>query len=154
MEKRKLGNSEMEITKIGLGAWAIGGSWAWGWGSQDDEDSIRTIHEALEKGINWIDTAPVYGLGHSESVVAEALKQTDAEPWVFTKCGLVWNEKGSVSGVLSKESVRKEVEDSLRRLDVDVLDLCQIHWPNPDEYVEEAWETLAQLQQEQKVRYI
>ena len=154
MEKRILGNSDMEITRLGLGAWAIGGSWAWGWGKQDDSDSIRTIHEALEKGINWIDTAPVYGLGHSEAVVAEALKQTGYKPYVFTKCGLVWDEKGNVSGVLSRESVRNEVEDSLRRLDVDVLELCQVHWPNPDDYIEEAWETLAELQREQKIRYI
>jgi len=144
----------MELTRIGLGAWAIGGSWAFGWGHQDDEVSIRTIHEALERGINWIDTAPVYGLGHSEEVVARALKQSDYKPWVFTKCGLVWNEKGKVSGVLKKESVRKEVEDSLRRLDLEVLDLCQIHWPNPERDIEEAFETLAALQEEQKIRFI
>ena len=154
MEKRKLGNSNMEITRLGLGAWAIGGSWAWGWGRQEDNESVKTIHKALDSGINWIDTAPVYGLGHSEKVVADALKQTSAEPYVFTKCGLVWDDKGNVSGVLKKDSVRKEVEDSLRRLNLDVLDLCQIHWPNPDEDVEEAWETLATLQQEEKIRYI
>ena len=154
MEKRKLGNSDMEITRLGLGAWAIGGSWAWGWGRQEDNESVKTIHKALDSGINWIDTAPVYGLGHSEKVVADALKQTSAEPYVFTKCGLVWDDKGNVSGVLKKDSVRKEVEDSLRRLNLEVLDLCQIHWPNPDEDVEEAWETLATLQREEKIRYI
>ena len=154
MKKNKLGNSDMEITEIGFGAWAIGGSWAFGWGPQDDSDSVATIHEALERGINWIDTAPVYGLGRSEEVVSKALKETSYDPYVFTKCGLVWNEKGKVSGVLKEDSIRKEVEDSLRRLSVDVLDLCQIHWPNPPGDLEEAWETLAKLQEQGKIRYI
>jgi aryl-alcohol dehydrogenase-like predicted oxidoreductase len=154
MEKKRLGNSDMEITRLGLGAWAIGGSWAWGWGRQEDRDSIETIHKALESGINWIDTAPVYGLGHSEEVVAKALNGTGYTPYIFTKCSLVWNDKDKVSGVLKKESIRKEVEDSLRRLNVDVLDLCQVHWPNPDGDIEEAWETLAELQWQQKIRYI
>lgn len=154
MKKKILGNSNMEITRLGLGAWAIGGSWTFGWGYQDDTESIKTIHKALDSGINWIDTAPVYGLGHSEEVVARALKGTDYKPYIFTKCSLVWNEKGKVSGVLKKESVRKEVEDSLRRLNLEVLDLCQIHWPNPDADIEEGWETLAELKREQKIRYI
>ena len=154
MEKNRLGNSDLQITKLGLGAWAIGGSWAWGWGRQEDKVSVKTIHRALDRGINWIDTAPVYGLGHSEEVVAKALKGTDYNPYIFTKCSLVWDDKGNVSGVLKKDSVRKEVEDSLRRLGVDVLDLCQVHWPNPDGDIEEAWETLADLQRQQKIRYI
>ena len=154
MKKNKLGNSDMEITELGLGAWAIGGSWAFGWGHQDDTESIKTIHEALDSGINWIDTAPVYGLGHSEEVVGRALKGSDYKPYIFTKCSLVWNDKGKVSGVLKKESVQKEVEDSLRRLNVEVLDLCQIHWPNPEADIEEGWEALAELQRQQKIRYI
>ncbi len=154
MKKKRLGNSDMEITGIGLGAWAIGGSWAFGWGPQDDSDSIATIHKALESGINWIDTAPVYGLGRSEEVVGRALKETSREPYVFTKCGLVWNQKGNVSGVLKRDSVRNEVESSLRRLDVDVLDLCQIHWPNPGSDIEEGWAALAELQEEEKIRFI
>ena len=154
MEKKRFGNSDMDITRLGLGAWAIGGSWAWGWGRQEDDESVKTIHKALDSGINWIDTAPVYGLGHSEEVVGKALAETSHTPYVFSKCGLVWDDGKNVSGVLKKDSVRKEVEESLRRLNLEVLDLCQIHWPNPDEDVEEAWETLAELQREQKIRYI
>ena len=154
MRSKKLGRSEMAITRIGLGAWAIGGSWEWGWGAQDDQESIRTIHSALERGINWIDTAPVYGLGHSEEIIGQALSESQYEPYVFTKCGLIWNDQGHVSNCLKATSVRKEVEDSLRRLRVDVLDLCQIHWPKPDADIEEAWTALAELQAEEKVRYI
>jgi aryl-alcohol dehydrogenase-like predicted oxidoreductase len=154
MQKHRLGNSDFEITKIGLGTWAIGGPWEWGWGSQDDVDSINTIHEALERGINWIDTAPVYGLGHSEEVVAEALRTITYKPYVFTKCGLPWDENKKESNVLKRASVEKEVDDSLRRLAVDVIDLYQIHWPVPDEDIEEAWTTLAELKEKGKVRYI
>ncbi|MCP4659721.1 MAG: aldo/keto reductase [bacterium] len=154
MEKRRLGTSELEITRIGFGAWAIGGSWEWGWGSQDDADSIRTIHQALDRGVNWIDTAPVYGLGHSEEVVARALRETRHEPYLFTKCGLVWDADGKVSHTLKRTSIEKEIDASLRRLRVDVLDLCQIHWPIPDEDLEEAWTALAEIREQQKIRYI
>ncbi len=154
MNKRRLGNSELEITRIGLGAWAIGGRWEWGWGGQDDAASIRTIHCALERGINWIDTAPVYGLGHSEEIVARALAETSYRPQVFTECGLVWNDKGHVSHSLKRPSIEHEVDDSLRRLGVDVLDLCQVHWPNPDEDIEEALETLEEIRSRGKIRYV
>ncbi len=152
MQKRRLGDSELEISSVGLGAWAIGGQWEWGWGSQQDDASIRTIHRALERGINWIDTAPVYGLGHSEEVVARALKETAHEPYVFTKCGLVWNDKGHASHSLKRASIEQEVDDSLRRLGVDVIDLYQVHWPNPDEDIEEALETLEEIRSRGKVR--
>lgn len=154
MQKRRLGKSELAISRLGLGSWAIGGTWEWGWGAQEDAASIRTIHRALERGINWIDTAPVYGLGHSERIVARALAETSARPYVFTKCGLVWNDKGHTSHCLKRASIEQEVDDSLRRLGVDVLDLCQVHWPNPDEDIGEALETLAQAQANGKIRHI
>jgi aryl-alcohol dehydrogenase-like predicted oxidoreductase len=153
METRKLGNSDLEITRIGFGAWAIGGGdWAMAWGPQDDDDSVAAIHRALELGLNWIDTAAVYGLGHSEEVVAKALKTAANKPYVFTKCGLVWDEKKEVTNSL--KSIREECEASLRRLNVDMIDLYQIHWPKPDEEVEAAWSTMADLQREGKVRWI
>jgi aryl-alcohol dehydrogenase-like predicted oxidoreductase len=153
METRKLGNSDLEITRIGFGAWAIGGGdWAMAWGPQDDDDSVAAIHRALDLGLNWIDTAAVYGLGHSEEVVAKALKTTAHKPYVFTKCGLVWDEKKEVTNSL--KSIREECEASLRRLNVDVIDLYQIHWPKPDEDLEAAWSTMADLQREGKVRWI
>jgi aryl-alcohol dehydrogenase-like predicted oxidoreductase len=153
METRKLGNSDLDITRIGFGAWAIGGGdWAMAWGPQDDDDSVAAIHRALDLGLNWIDTAAVYGLGHSEEVVAKALKTTANKPYVFTKCGLVWDEKKEVTNSL--KSIREECEASLRRLNVDVIDLYQIHWPKPDEDVEAAWSTMADLQREGKVRWI
>src|SRR4029077_14097853 len=137
MEIRKLGDSDLEITPIGLGAWAMGGGgWEFGWGPQEDKNSIAAIHEGLDRGINWIDTAAVYGLGHSEEVVARALQGRSQRPYVFTKCERVWNEKGEIQKVLKRDSVRKECEASLRRLKVDVIDLYQIHWPEPDEDVE------------------
>jgi aryl-alcohol dehydrogenase-like predicted oxidoreductase len=158
MQTRKLGNSDLNITPVGYGAWAVGGSgWQFGWGSQDDESSIAAIHRSLELGVNWIDTAAVYGLGHSEEIVARALKSwTGPRPYVFTKCGLRWNARGEVQKVLSAESIRREVEDSLRRLGVDVIDLYQIHWPpDPDSpQLEEGWSTLAELKREGKVRWI
>ena len=157
METRKLGNSDLQITRVGYGAWAIGGSgWQFAWGSQDDNDSIAAIHRALELGVNWIDTAAVYGMGHSEEVVGRALNEwRGPRPYVFTKCGLRWDAKGNVTKVLSADSIRREVEDSLRRLSLDVIDLYQIHWPpDPDSgALEEGWSTLADLKREGKVRW-
>ena len=158
MQTRKLGNSDLHITPVGYGAWAVGGSgWQFGWGSQNDNDSIAAIHRSLELGVNWIDTAAVYGLGHSEEIVARALKSwSGPRPYVFTKCGLRWDANGQVQKVLSADSIRGEVEDSLRRLAVDVIDLYQIHWPpDPDSpQLEEGWSTLADLKREGMVRWI
>jgi aryl-alcohol dehydrogenase-like predicted oxidoreductase len=158
MQMRKLGNSNLHITRVGCGAWAIGGSgWQFAWGAQDDNESVGAIHRALELGVNWIDTAAVYGLGHSEEVVGRALKTCRGpRPYVFTKCGLRADAKGEVQNVLSADSIRGEVEDSLRRLSVDVIDLYQIHWPpDPDsDALEEGWSTLADLKREGKVRWI
>jgi aryl-alcohol dehydrogenase-like predicted oxidoreductase len=158
MDTRTLGNSDLEITNVGYGAWAIGGSgWQFAWGAQDDSDSISAIHRALELGVNWIDTAAVYGLGHSEEVVARALKSwSGPRPYLFTKCGLRWDAHGQVQKVLSAKSIRNEVEDSLRRLAVDEIDLYQIHWPpDPDSpLLEEGWSTLADLKNQGKVRWI
>jgi aryl-alcohol dehydrogenase-like predicted oxidoreductase len=155
MQTKRLGNSDMDLTPIGIGAWAMGGSgWAFAWGPQDDDESVAAIHAALDRGVNWIDTAAVYGLGHSEEVVARALEGRSKRPYVFTKCERAWNEKGEIQKVLKRDSVRGECEASLRRLKVDVIDLYQIHWPEPDEDIEEGWETLAQLKAEGKVRWI
>jgi aryl-alcohol dehydrogenase-like predicted oxidoreductase len=155
MQKRQLGNSDMQITAMGIGAWAIGGSgWAFGWGPQDDNESIAAIRHALDSGINWIDTAAVYGLGHSEEVVAKALEGRPDKPYVFTKCERVWNEQLQIQKSLKRDSIRRELEASLRRLKVDTIDLYQIHWPEPDEDIEEGWSTLAELKAEGKVRYI
>ena len=155
MQTRVLGNSDLKLTPLGLGAWAIGGGgWAFGWGPQDDQDSINAIHEALDLGINWIDTAAVYGLGHSEEVVAKALAGRTNRPYVFTKCERVWNDQREIGKSLKADSIRQECEASLRRLKVDVIDLYQIHWPEPDEDVEEGWATLAELKNEGKVRWI
>jgi aryl-alcohol dehydrogenase-like predicted oxidoreductase len=155
MEKRRLGNSDLQITRLGLGAWAIGGpGYRFSWGPQEDKDSIAAIHTALDAGINWIDTAAVYGLGHSEEVVARALEGIPHRPYIFTKCVVVWNARGELSRCLKAGSIRRECEASLRRLKVDVIDLYQIHWPTPDEDIEEGWTTLAKLKEEGKVRYI
>src|ERR1700689_4798076 len=127
MTKKRLGNSDIELTPIGVGAWAMGGGgWAFGWGPQDDAESIAAIHTALDRGVNWIDTAAVYGLGHSEEVVARALEGRSNRPYVFTKCERVWNDKREISAVLKAESVRRECEASLRRLKVDAIDMHQI----------------------------
>ncbi len=155
MELRTLGNSDLQITPIGFGAWAIGGGkWEFGWGPQDDQLSLDAIHAALDRGINWIDTAAVYGLGHSEEVVGRAVKGLANRPYIFTKCALLWNEKGLVINNLKAQSIRREVESSLRRLQVDAIDLFQIHWPNPDDDIEEGWAELANLKAEGKVRWI
>lgn len=156
MRTRQFGNTDMQITPLGLGTWAIGGgNYEFGWGSQDDTESIAVIQRALELGINWVDTAAVYGLGHSEEIVGRALKEYSGErPYVFTKCSRIWNEKGEISSSLKADSIRREVENSLRRLQVDVIDLYQMHWPNPDPDIEEGWSTMAQLKKEGKVRYI
>ncbi|MFN6564057.1 MAG: aldo/keto reductase [Nostoc sp. ChiSLP01] len=155
MQTKQLGNSELQITPIGFGAWAIGGGdWAFGWGAQEDEESIAAINRALDLGVNWIDTAAIYGLGHSEEVVAKALKGRSDRPYIFTKCSMIWDEKGKIGNSLKADSIRREVEASLRRLDIESIDLYQIHWPNPDPEIEEGWTTLAKLKDEGKVRYI
>ncbi len=156
MKTQILGNSDLNITPIGFGAWAIGGDWKFGWGAQDDTDSVAAIHRALELGINWIDTAAVYGLGHSEEVVARALAGWPHQrPYVFTKCGMVWNEKKEIEYSLRAASIRREVENSLRRLRVEAIDLYQIHWPTDDlAETEEGWATLAALKKEGKLRWI
>jgi len=155
METRRLGNSDLHITPIGIGAWAIGGGgWDGSMGPQNDADSIPAIHAALDHGLNWIDTAALYGLGHSEEMIARALKGRTPRPYVFTKCERVWDSNGRVDASLKAESIRHECEGSLRRLETDVIDLYQIHWPEPDEDIEEGWTELTRLQQAGKVRYI
>src|SRR5229473_1373572 len=155
MQTKRLGSSDMQITPIGIGAWAIGGGgWAFGWGPQDDNESISAIRAALDQGVNWIDTAAVYGLGHSEEVVGKAIKGLVNPPYIFTKCERIWNEGGEIGKSLKADSIRREVEASLRRLNVDRIDLYQIHWPEPDEQIEEGWTAMAQLKAEGKVRYI
>jgi aryl-alcohol dehydrogenase-like predicted oxidoreductase len=155
MRTKQLGNSDLFITPIGFGAWAIGGSgWEFAWGGQDDRDSVAAIHEALDAGVNWIDTAAVYGLGHSEKVVARALEGVRDRPYVFTKCSMVWNERRQIGRSLKADSIRHECEASLRRLRAETIDLYQVHWPDPDEDIEEGWATLAALKREGKVRHI
>lgn len=155
MTTKKLGNSDVELTPIGIGAWAMGGGgWKFGWGPQDDAESVAAIHAALDHGVNWIDTAAVYGLGHSEEVVARALAGRSNRPYVFTKCERVWNDAREIGPSLKADSIRRECEASLRRLGVDAIDLYQIHWPEPDQDIEEGWSCLAKLQAEGKVRWI
>ena len=162
MERRRLGNTSLEISRIGLGCWAMGGGdWLFGWGHQDDADSVATIRRAVELGINWVDTAPVYGLGHSEAVVGSALKSLPASerPLVFTKCSRVWTRSGRIRHALESRSIERELEDSLRRLGIDTIDLYQIHWPaypadGPAPGIEEGWETLSRLKDSGKVREI
>jgi aryl-alcohol dehydrogenase-like predicted oxidoreductase len=155
MKTRQFGNTDMHITPIGFGSWAVGGGgYQFGWGPQDDEQSIAAINHALDLGINWIDTAAVYGLGHAEEVVARALEGRSERPYIFTKCGRVWNDRSEITGNLKAQSIRRECENSLRRLQADVIDLYQIHWPDPDPEIEEGWATMAELKKEGKVRYI
>src|ERR1700745_2293438 len=156
METNALGNSDLLITPVGFGAWAIGGDWEFGWGAQDDAQSIAAIHRALELGVNWIDTAAVYGLARSEEVVARALQERPGpRPYVFTKCGMIWDAQGKVDYSLRQESIRRECEASLRRLKTDVIDLYQIHWTADDlDETLEGWTTLLALQKEGKVRWI
>ncbi len=153
--KKRLGNSDLELTPIGVGAWAMGGGgWKFAWGPQEDSESVAAIHAALDHGINWIDTAAVYGLGHSEEVVAKALSGRSDRPYVFTKCERVWNEEREISPSLKADSIQRECEASLKRLGVDTIDLYQIHWPQPEEDIDEGWSTLAELQKAGKVRWI
>lgn len=155
METRVLGKSDLRISRIGVGAWAMGGGgWMWSWGPQDDEKSVEAIHAALDAGINWIDTAAVYGLGHSEEVIARALKGKPNRPYIFTKCERVWDEVGNIGGSLKAASIRSECEASLRRLNLEVIDLYQVHWPDPDSDIEEGWTEMARLKEEGKVRFI
>lgn len=155
MQKRKLGFTDMQLTTCGFGAWAVGGKWDWGWGAQDDGESIAAIEKALDLGVNWIDTAPAYGLGHSEEIVGKAMKSRRDQAYIATKCGLVWENAstGKVKNRLKAWSVRQEAENSLRRLGVDVIDLYQIHWPRPDGDIEEGWSEIARLVEEGKVRH-
>ncbi len=154
-ERRQLGNSDLFISPLGLGAWSMGGpGWLLSWGAQDDNESIATIHRALDIGINWIDTAPSYGLGHSEEIVGRAIKGLSRKPYVLTKCSLVWNKAGELGNSLKPNSIRREVEQSLKRLALDVIDLYQIHWPYPDSGIEEGCAALAELQKAGKVRHI
>jgi len=149
-----LGATGMEISRVGCGAWAIGGAGWWhAWGDQDDEQSIAAIRRAVELGINWVDTAPIYGLGHSEEVVGRALQGLDDRPYVFTKASL-YEKDGAVAHSLERDSIRREVEASLSRLQLDVIDVYQVHWPDPDEDVEEGWAAFAELKSEGLVRHI
>jgi len=154
METTQFGNTDMKITRIGFGAWAIGGgNWEFAWGPQDDNEAIAAIRRAIENGMNWIDTAAVYGLGHSEELVGKAIKGLSTKPYIFTKCGLVWDDKRNVTKNLKAASIRRECEASLRRLNVDAIDLYQVHWP-VDADLEEAWEMMETLRSEGKVRFI
>jgi aryl-alcohol dehydrogenase-like predicted oxidoreductase len=153
MKITQLGTSNLWITSIGLGAWAIGGNGGpFSWGAQDDKASLAAIHKAIELGVNWIDTAAIYGLGHSEEIVGRAVNESSVKPFVFTKCGMVWDEKREIKRTLLE--IRREVEESLRRLQRETIDLYQIHWPVEDHDIEEGWSTMADLQREGKVRHI
>jgi aryl-alcohol dehydrogenase-like predicted oxidoreductase len=154
MQTRRLGSTDLDPTTVGLGTWALGGPWQYGWGPQDDGEAVAAILTGLDLGINWIDTAPVYGVGHSEELVGRALKQTKHKPFIATKCGRLWNEKKELVPCLKRDSIRRECEASLRRLGVERIDLYQMHWPDPLEDIEEAWEEMALLAAEGKVRYL
>jgi aryl-alcohol dehydrogenase-like predicted oxidoreductase len=154
MDQKQLGKDGPLLTEIGLGTWAIGGPWSWGWGPQDDKVSIKTIHKALDRGINWIDTAAAYGLGHGEEVVGKAVEGIRKEVFIATKCGLVWNEKRRVRNNIQPDSILEEAEASLRRLNTDYIDLYQIHWPDGQTPVEKSWEAMVKLKNQGKVRFI
>jgi aryl-alcohol dehydrogenase-like predicted oxidoreductase len=154
MQTRKLGYTDLELTAVGLGTWAMGGPWEYGWGPQDDDEAVAAILATLDTGINWIDTAPAYGLGHSEELIARALKQKSEKPIIATKCGILWNDKGEKITCLKRESIRAECHASLKRLGVEAIDLYQMHWPDPDEDVEQAWEEMSKLCREGKIRYL
>lgn len=154
MKTRRLGWTGVELTTIGLGTWAMGGGgWAFAWGPQDDRESIKAIHRSLDLGVNWIDTAPAYGLGHAEEVLGRVLKHIGEKPFVATKCGRSWDQNRQLFGSLKKEVIRREIEASLRRLHIEAIDLCQVHWPQPEADLEEAWSAIADAVQEGKVRY-
>lgn len=154
MRTRTLGWTGVELTTIGLGTWAMGGSgWQFSWGPQDDTQSIGAINRAIDCGINWIDTAPAYGLGHSEEVVGRAIRGMAQRPFIATKCSRVWDERGTLGSCLKADSIHREAEDSLRRLQLDVIDLYQIHWAMPDEDLEEGWTAVADLIRQGKVRF-
>ena len=155
MEKRKLGQTGLELSVMGLGTWAMGGGgWKFGWGPQEDKQSAAVVLRAVELGINWIDTAPLYGLGHAEEIIGKTLKGLREKPLVATKFGITWDEKRRMSHCLKKDSVRRELEGSLRRLKVEAVDLYQLHWPSPEEDIEEAWDCASELVKEGKARYI
>lgn len=154
MQTRQLGNTDLHLTTIGLGTWAMGGSdWAFSWGAQDDQQSIQAIQRGIELGINWIDTAPVYGLGHCEEVVGQALRGLRQRPLIATKCERCWDDQRKIYPCLKRDSILREAEDSLRRLGVETIDLYQIHWPEPDQDIEEGWEAIGELIRQGKVRY-
>lgn len=154
MQTRRLGNTDLEFTVIGLGTWAMGGgNWEYSWGPQDDHESIKAIHRALDLGINWIDTAPAYGLGHAEEIVGRALAGMRDKPFIATKCGLVWDDRGRISACLERSSVSAEIDASLKRLGVDRIDLYQVHWPRDEVHLEEGWEAIAAAARAGKIRY-
>ncbi len=155
LRTRPLGRTGLEITRIGFGAWAIGGGgWEFGWGPQDEDASIRAIHRALDRGINWVDTAAAYGFGRSEEIVGRALKDAARLPYVFTKCSLLEGPGRRVVHSLKRDSILREAEASLARLGVDAIDLYQIHWPNPAVDIEEGWSALVELKEQGLVRHI
>ena len=155
MKTRKLGYSDLHLTPIGLGTWAMGGGdWKFGWGDQDDAASIASVHQALDAGVNWIDTAAIYGHGHAERAVGKAIQDRRDDVLIATKCGRVWEgESREIGKSLRRDSVHREVDVSLQRLGIDCIDLYQIHWPEPDEEIEEGWGAVAELVEAGKIRY-
>ena len=154
MQIQQLGQTDLKLSRIGLGTWAIGGgNWKFSWGPQDDNASIQAIHRALDAGINWIDTAPAYGLGHCEEVVGQALAGLSTKPIIATNCGRCWDSSRQITPCIKRDSILREAEDSLKRLRVEVIDLYQIHWPQPENDIEEAWEAVQSLVRSGKVRY-